>query len=42
MKTSRKRPQQAGIRHVLLKPYIEENLASRIRGAIQEGSAAGR
>ena len=32
----------AGIRHVLLKPYIEENLASRIRGAIQEGSAAGR
>ena len=32
----------AGIRHVLLKPYLEENLVSRIRGAIQEGSAAGR
>lgn len=27
----------AGIRHVLLKPHIEESLASRIRGAIQEG-----
>ena len=27
----------AGIRHVLLKPYLEENLVSRIRGAIQEG-----
>lgn len=26
----------AGIRHVLLKPHIEESLASRIRGAIQE------
>ena len=32
----------AGIRHVLLKPHLEENLVSRIRGAIQEGSAAGR
>lgn len=29
----------AGIRHVLLKPHIEESLVSRIRGAIQEGSA---
>ena len=28
-----------GIRHVLLKPHIEESLVSRIRGAIQEGSA---
>jgi two-component system response regulator FixJ len=32
----------AGIRHVLLKPHLEENLVSRIRGAIQEGPAAGR
>ena len=32
----------AGIRHVLLKPHLEENLVSRIRGAIQEGSAPGR
>ena len=32
----------AGIRHVLLKPHLEENLVSRIRGAIQEGSAVGR
>jgi FixJ family two-component response regulator len=32
----------AGIRHVLLKPHLEESLVSRIRGAIQEGSAAGR
>jgi len=32
----------AGIRHVLLKPHLEENLASRIRGAIQEGQPAGR
>ena len=29
-----------GIRHVLLKPHIEENLVSRIRGAIQEGPPA--
>ena len=29
----------AGIRHVLLKPHLEESLVSRIRGAIQEGSA---
>ena len=26
-----------GIRHVLLKPHLEESLASRIRGAIKEG-----
>jgi FixJ family two-component response regulator len=32
----------AGIRHVLRKPHLEENLVSRIRRAIQEGSAAGR
>lgn len=32
----------AGIRHVLLKPHLEENLVSRIRGAIQEGEPAGR
>jgi two-component system, LuxR family, response regulator FixJ len=31
-----------GIRHVLLKPHLEENLVSRIRGAIQEGQSAGR
>jgi CheY-like chemotaxis protein len=31
----------AGIRHVLLKPHLEESLVSRIRGAIQEGPAAG-
>ena len=27
----------AGVRHVLLKPLLEESLATRIRGAIQEG-----
>jgi two-component system, LuxR family, response regulator FixJ len=32
----------AGIRHVLLKPHLEESLVNRIRGAIQEGSAAGQ
>lgn len=26
----------AGIRHVLLKPHLEDSLANRIRGAIQE------
>ena len=31
----------AGIRHVLLKPHLEESLASHIRGAIQEAPAAG-
>ena len=37
-----KKAATAGIRHVLLKPYLEENLVGRIRGAIQEGPAAGR
>jgi two-component system, LuxR family, response regulator FixJ len=32
----------AGIHHVLLKPHIEENLATRIRGAIQGGQPVGR
>jgi two-component system, LuxR family, response regulator FixJ len=32
----------AGIRHVLLKPHLEESLVGRIRGAIQEDAAAGR
>ena len=32
----------AGIRHVLLKPHLEESLTSRIRSAIQEGPRAGR
>jgi CheY-like chemotaxis protein len=32
----------AGIRHVLLKPHIEESLAGRIRGAILENRPAGR
>lgn len=32
----------AGIRHVLLKPHLEESLASRIRGAIHEGPVSGR
>jgi FixJ family two-component response regulator len=31
----------AGIRHVLLKPHLEESLVSRIRGAILEGRPAG-
>ena len=31
----------AGIRHVLLKPHLEENLVNRIRTAIQEGQPAG-
>ena len=32
----------AGVRHVLLKPLLDESLAKRIRGAIQEGySVAG-
>ena len=30
-----------GIRHVLLKPHIEENLVGRIRDAIQEAQPAG-
>jgi two-component system, LuxR family, response regulator FixJ len=31
----------AGIRHVLLKPHLEESLVTRIRGAIQESQPAG-
>jgi two-component system, LuxR family, response regulator FixJ len=30
------RAEAAGVRHVLLKPLLEESLATRIRGAIQE------
>ena len=32
----------AGIHHVLLKPHLEENLATRIRGAIQESQPVSR
>jgi two-component system response regulator FixJ len=32
----------AGIRHVLLKPHLEESLVTRIRGAIGESPATGR
>ena len=32
----------AGIRHVLLKPHLEESLVGHIRGAIQENPASGR
>ena len=32
----------AGIRHVLLKPILEESLVSRIRGAIHSGQPAAR
>ena len=28
----------AGVRHVLLKPHLEESLVSHIRGAIQESA----
>jgi FixJ family two-component response regulator len=38
----RKKAAAAGIHHVLLKPHLEESLVTRIRGAIQEGAAAGR
>lgn len=31
-----------GIRHVLLKPHLEESLVSRIRGAIQDSPSFGR
>ena len=37
-----KKAAAAGIRHVLLKPHLEESLISRIRGAIQEAPVAGR
>ena len=32
----------AGIRHVLLKPHLEESLVTRIRGALQESPVTGR
>jgi two-component system response regulator FixJ len=32
----------AGIRHVVLKPHLEESLVSRVRDAIQEGQPACR
>ncbi len=32
----------AGIHHVLLKPHLDESLASRIRGAIQESHPVSR
>jgi two-component system response regulator FixJ len=32
----------AGIHHVLLKPHLEDSLATRIRGAMQEGQSADR
>jgi two-component system response regulator FixJ len=31
-----------GIRHVLLKPHLEESLVGRIRGAIEEAPVTGR
>jgi two-component system, LuxR family, response regulator FixJ len=37
----REKAAAAGIHHVLLKPHLEESLVMRIRGAIQEGPAAG-
>jgi FixJ family two-component response regulator len=40
--TIRQKAATACIRHVLLKPHLEESLVGRIRGAIQEDSAAGR
>ncbi len=33
------RAEAAGVRHVLLKPLLEDSLVTRIRGAIQEGHA---
>jgi len=38
----REKAAAAGIHHVLLKPHLDESLVTRIRGAIQEGAAAGR
>ncbi len=35
------RAEAAGIRHVLLKPLLDESLATRIRGAIQESGPVG-
>jgi two-component system, LuxR family, response regulator FixJ len=34
------RAEAAGVRHVLLKPLLEESLVTRIRGAIQEARPA--
>src|SRR5664279_3320001 len=35
------RAASAGVRHVLLKPLLDESLVTRIRGAIQEAHPAG-
>jgi two-component system response regulator FixJ len=35
------RAEAAGVRHVLLKPLLDESLVSRIRGAIQGSQPAG-
>ena len=37
-----KKAAAAGIRHVLLKPHLEESLVTRIRGAIRENPLVGR
>ena len=38
----REKAAAVGIRHVLLKPHLEESLVTRIRGAIQDSPATGR
>jgi two-component system, LuxR family, response regulator FixJ len=38
----REKAAAAGIRHVLLKPHLEESLVTRIRGAIEENPTTGR
>jgi len=35
------RAEAAGVRHVLLKPLLDESLVTRIRGAIQDSQPAG-
>ena len=35
------RAEAAGVRHVLMKPLLDESLVTRIRGVIQEGRTAG-
>jgi len=35
------RAEAAGVRHVLLKPLLDDSLVSRIRGAIQDSQPAG-
>jgi response regulator RpfG family c-di-GMP phosphodiesterase len=35
------RAEAAGVRHVLLKPLLEESLVTRIRGAIQDSGPIG-